>query len=281
MKRVLVTGAGGFVGARILQQLAGRWELSPYPHGTLATATQAEVLHTVLQFHPEVILHTAALSDTGYCAAHPEESFHANVELPCWIAQAARQCGAKLVAFSSDQVYAGLEGLGPFSEQTPLRPANVYGRHKREAELRVLDLLPDAVLLRATWLYDLPGYGLPIRGNLPLNLWQAALQGKAVRFSCKDFRGVTYVRQAIENLLPAVELPGGVYNFGSDNDADMLTTASHFCNALGISPTLESADWSRSLRMDTAKAQSGGLVFDTTFAGINRCLQDYNLAALL
>lgn len=281
MKRVLVTGAGGFVGARILQQLAGRWELSPYPHGTLATATQAEVLHTVLQFHPEVILHTAALSDTGYCAAHPEESFHANVELPCWIAQAARQCGAKLVAFSSDQVYAGLEGLGPFSEQTPLRPANVYGRHKREAELRVLDLLPDAVLLRATWLYDLPGYGLPIRGNLPLNLWQAALQGKAVRFSCKDFRGVTYVRQAIENLLPAVELPGGVYNFGSDNDADMLTTACHFCNALGISPTLESADWSRSLRMDTAKAQSGGLVFDTTFAGINRCLQDYNLAALL
>lgn len=281
MKRVLVTGAGGFVGARILQQLAGRWELSPYPHGTLATATQSEVLHAVLQFHPEVILHTAALSDTGYCAAHPEESFHANVELPCWIAQAARQCGAKLVAFSSDQVYAGLEGLGPFSEQTPLRPANVYGRHKREAELRVLDLLPDAVLLRATWLYDLPGYGLPIRGNLPLNLWQAALQGKAVRFSCKDFRGVTYVRQAIENLLPAVELPGGVYNFGSDNDADMLTTARHFCNALGISPTLESADWSRSLRMDTAKAQAGGLVFDTTFAGINRCLQDYNLAALL
>ena len=123
MKRVLVTGAGGFVGARILQQFTGRWELSPYPHGTLATATQAEVLHTVLQFRPEVILHTAALSDTGYCAAHPEESFHANVELPCWVAQAARQCGAKLVAFSSDQVYAGLEGLGPFSEQTPLRPA--------------------------------------------------------------------------------------------------------------------------------------------------------------
>lgn len=281
MKRVLVTGAGGFVGARILQQLTGRLELCPYPRGAMAAATQTEILDTVLRLHPEVILHTAALSDTGYCAAHPEESFRANVELPLWMAQAARQCGAKLVAFSSDQVYAGLEGTGPFSEQTPLSPANVYGRHKREAEQRILTLLPDAVLLRATWMYDLPGYGLPIRGNLPLNLLQAALRGKAVQFSRRDYRGVTYVRQAIENLLPALELPGGVYNFGSDNEMDAFTTAQQFCAALGISPTLEAADWPRSLRMDTAKARAGDLVFDTTIAGLTRCLQDYGLTALL
>ena len=281
MKRVLVTGAGGFVGARILQQLTGRLELCPYPRGAMAAATQTEILDTVLRLHPEVILHTAALSDTGYCAAHPEESFRANVELPLWMAQAARQCGAKLVAFSSDQVYAGLEGTGPFSEQTPLSPANVYGRHKREAEQRILTLLPDAVLLRATWMYDLPGYGLPIRGNLPLNLLQAALRGKAVQFSRRDYRGVTYVRQAIENLLPALELPGGVYNFGSDNEMDAFTTAQQFCAALGISPTLEAADWPRSLRMDTAKVRAGDLVFDTTIAGLTRCLQDYGLTALL
>lgn len=264
-----------------MQQLAGRWELLTLPRGMLATADREAILAAVQKLHPDAILHTAALSDTGYCESHPEESYRANVEVPVWVAEAAKAAGAKLVAFSSDQVYAGLQAQGPFDEETSLSPANVYGRHKLEAEQRMLDRLPEAVLLRATWLYDLPSYGLPVRGNLPLNLWRAALRREPVRFSCRDYRGVTYVRQAVENLLPALALPGGVYNFGSENDTDMYTTAQHFCATMGITPPLEKADWPRSLLMDTRKAQAGGLHFDTTTAGIRRCLQDYGLTALL
>lgn len=276
MKRVLLTGTG-FVGARVLQQLAGRVEISAFPRGMLAKAGQEEILRVVQEQHPDCILHTAALSDTGYCQAHPEESHRANLLVPVWIAEAAGQVGAGLVAFSSDQVYAGLEDHGPFDEALPLSPANIYGQHKYEAEQRVLDLLPRAVLLRATWLYDLPGYGLPVRGNLPLNLWRAALTRQPLWFSCRDWRGVTYVRQAVENLLSAMELPGGVYNFGSENDTDMFETAQRFCDAMGIAPPLEEGDWSRSLLMDTRKARAGGVVFDTTCEGIFRCLRDYGL----
>ena len=32
---------------------------------------------------------------------------------------------------------------------------------------------------------------------------------------------MSYVREVIENLIPAMELPGGVYNFGSECDGDM------------------------------------------------------------
>lgn len=277
MMRVLVTGAGGFVGTRVMQQLGGRLELLPLPRGMLATATREDIRQVVEQLHPDAILHTAALSDTGYCEAHPEESFRANVELPVWLAQAAWDTGARLVAFSSDQVYAGLDAPGPFGEDTPLSPSNVYGRHKREAERQVLDLLPRAVLLRATWMYDLPGYGLPIRGNLLLNLWRAALEQETLRFSARDHRGVTYVRQAVDNLLPALALPGGVYNFGSENDTDMYTTACQFCAVLGLDVPLEQTAWSRSLLMDTRKAQAGGVQFDSTLEGLRRCLRDYGL----
>lgn len=280
MKKILLTGAGGFVGSRICQQWQGRYELCTLPRGFLCTADEAAIRAQVETLCPDVILHTAALSDTGYCARHPAEAYRANVELPVWLARAARQTGAKLVAFSSDQVYAGVQQPGPLPETLVLRPANIYGQYKLEAEQRVLDLCPDSVHLRASWMYDLPGYGLPIRGNLPLNLLRAALKGETVRFSRSDHRGVTYVRQVIENLEPAMELPGGVYNFGSGNAEDMVCTARRFAKALGITIKITEEIWERNLVMDAAKLERSGIRFAATQQGILRCLRDYGLADL-
>ena len=105
MKRVLITGGSGFLGARILQQGLGDAELCSLPRGFLAAAGEAEVTEAIQKLQPAAIVHAAALSDTGYCAQHPEEAHRANVELPVWVAKAACASGAKLLAFSSDQVY--------------------------------------------------------------------------------------------------------------------------------------------------------------------------------
>ena len=277
MKKILITGAGGFVGSRILQQWQGKYELCTLPKGFLRTAEAGQVAEQVGLVAPDIILHTAAISDTGYCAAHPEEAYRANVRLPVWLAQAAAECGARLVAFSSDQVYAGAEQPGPLPETLELHPSNLYGQYKLEAEDRVLDLCPDSVHLRATWMYDLPGYGLPIRGNLPLNLLRAALKGESVQFSRNDHRGVTYVRQVIDDLEPALSLPGGVYNFGSGNDADMASTARQFARELGVQVQVEEAGWHRNLVMDSTKLERAGIYFDTMQQGIRRCLRDYGL----
>ena len=228
--------------------------------------------------HPDIILHLAAISDTGYCTQHPAEAYRANVELPVWLAKAARQVGAKLVAFSADQSYAGVKQTGPLPETLDVHPANVYGQYKLEAEQQVLALCPDSVHLRAAWMYDLPGYGLPIRGNFLLNLLTAAMRQETLRFSMQDYRGITYVREAVERLTQAMELPGGVYNFGSENDCDMVTTARRACALLDIHPVIEAADWPRSLLMDGGRFRAAaGVGFDDTLMGVQRCLRDYGL----
>lgn len=273
MKKILVTGAGGFVGARILEMWRGRFELSAFPPDFLRTADETAVRRFITAERPDVIVHTAALSNTQVCQQHPEESFRANVLLPEWVAAAAAETGAKLLSFSSDQVYAGVQQPGPLAEALPLSPANVYGRHKLEAEARVMARCPDAVALRLPWMYDLPGGRLPIRGNLPLNLLRAAQDGSPVQFSRNDWRGVSFVREVIENLRSALALPGGVYNFGSGNDANMAETAKQFAERMGITVKLEPADWHRDLLMDGSKAAAQGIRFRSTLDGFAECLK--------
>ena len=104
MKRIFVTGAGGFVGARACRFLQGNYEVLTLPKGWMASCTELQLMQSIAEAQPDVILHTAAISDTGYTEQHPEEAYRANVELPLWLARAAAQCGARLVGFSSDQV---------------------------------------------------------------------------------------------------------------------------------------------------------------------------------
>jgi len=277
MKRILVTGAGGFVGARIMDMWRGQFELCSFPHDFLCTADESAVYRFILKKHPDVILHTAALSNTQYCQQNPEDSFRANVLLPEWVAKAAAEVGAKLLSFSSDQVYAGVQERGPLAETRALSPANVYGQHKLEAEARVFAHCPDAVALRLPWMYDFPGYKLPIRGNLPLNILKAAKTGEAMHFSRSDYRGISYVREVIENLIPAMELPGGVYNFGSECDGDMVETARCFANLLQVDVKIEESDFTRNLAMDTGKLKEHGIVFSSTWGALRVCLGDYKL----
>ena len=100
----------------------GRFELSAFPPDFLRTADETAVRRFITAERPDVIVHTAALSNTQVCQQHPEESFRANVLLPEWVAAAAAETGAKLLSFSSDQVYAGCSSPGLWPKRCPSPP---------------------------------------------------------------------------------------------------------------------------------------------------------------
>ena len=145
---ILVTGASGFVGGKIMQM---RSDAIASP--SLRGMGEEEIRRMLDSLDVDTIVHTAAISDTRVCQQSPEESYRANVEIPVFLARAVKDRPIKLVCFSSDQVYTGTKEDGPFSEEMA-KPANVYAEHKLEMEQRVLDTVPDAVMLRAEWMYD-------------------------------------------------------------------------------------------------------------------------------
>jgi dTDP-4-dehydrorhamnose reductase len=193
--RILLTGANGFLGRRI----AAIADCIASP--SLREADEDDVKRLIEQSEPELIIHTAGIADTGVCERNPEASYQANVILPLHIAKAAQ--GIKTLFFSSDQVYAGSISEGPFREEDLKTPANVYGRHKLEMEERVLSLNPNAVMLRATWMYDLPAYPHDKTRNFMTQIIFAGMRQEAVTFSNQEYRGISYAREVAELTLAA------------------------------------------------------------------------------
>lgn len=261
--KVLVTGARGFVGARIMEALDGA-QAAP----SLRNATRDDIRRWIDAEQPDAVVHTAAISDIGECAADPEGSRRANVDIPVWIAET----GVKAVLFSSDQVYSGCQGPGPYVEADAM-PENLYARHKLEMEERALAVNPDSVLLRATWMYDMPKAGTPNRPNFLTLL----LGRDALAFSNAARRGLTYVREVAANIEAALRLPGGAYNFGSENDLTTYETARRFAEALALRVELSGDIREHDFSMNCDKLRARGIAFDSTLDGLMRCARDYNL----
>ncbi len=259
---ILITGAAGFVGRRLMETVPGA-VAAP----SLRNASQEDVKRIMEESGAEAIVHTAAISDIGACQADPEASYRANVQIPLWLASAAGN--RKLVCFSSDQVYSGSKEAGPYSEEMTA-PGNVYACHKLEMEQRVLEILPEAVMLRAEWMYDLRAP----KPNYLLNVLRA--EG-TVAFSSRQYRGVTYLGEVAEAMDRVLALPGGAYNFGSETTLSMQELTKRLAALLGKPLAVEDAPPRHNLWMDCGKAARYGVVFSDVLTGLTKCLQEYGL----
>ena len=71
----------------------------------------------------------------------------------CVLGEAAREAGAKMIHISTDYVFSGT-GYRPYKETDGTRPVSVYGRTKLAGEEGLMEVCPDAVIIRTAWLYS-------------------------------------------------------------------------------------------------------------------------------
>lgn len=288
MQKILVTGASGFVGSRVVERWRNDYIILAPSHTELDITDAASVERYLLEQAPQVVVHLAALSNTWYCEQHPDESYRVNVEGVCNLATAAARNGVKLILFSSDQVYNGNLESGALDEDVAVAPENVYGRHKLEAEQRALELCPSAVALRATWMYDSERAGMPVHQNFVLNIANAIKERKPLVLPVREYRGITWVRDVVEYLPATFTLPGGVYNYGAGNTMNTYETACCYCEMLvGLrSGPLLQPDYERyplherNLAMSTEKifrASGGAVCFGSTMDSLRIFADIHNL----
>lgn len=279
--KILITGANGFVGCRVARFLGMSHQIIALSSKDL-DITDIDAVYSVVMDHlPKAIIHLAALSDPGYCQQNPEDSKIVNLEGTINVARAAAAVGAKMIFASSDQVYSGLLEEEPFVETLELSPVGVYGQHKLAAETAMLSLLPNAVALRLTWMYDIPASPLRQNQGILVRLMKAAEQRQPLYVSTQETRGITHVWEVVRRIEGTIGLPSGVYNFGATNEVSTFDTyraAAQFLMTTGfieMEPhdlVQPSEDPHRSLSISLAKLERFGLTFPNSIAGLRTAL---------
>ena len=85
-----------------------------------------------------------------------ETAHRVNAMAPEMMARICRLEGMRFIHLSTDYVLDGRrEGLK--TEEGKCRPVNVYGESKLEAEFRVREEMPDALVARVSWVFGNPG----------------------------------------------------------------------------------------------------------------------------
>ena len=280
--KLLITGGTGFLGRRAAAyfETLGFRVLTP-SHKDLDITRREAVRDWFRENRPEAVIHTAAVSDTGLCQRQPEWSERINVAGCVHLAESCAEIGAKLIICSSDQVYSGSPLPGPHREDEPVTPNNIYGNQKLRAEQRCLELLPETVCLRLSWMYS--GESRPGEHGHFLSTLKAALEDetKPLTWPVYDRRGITDVDAVVKNLPAALKLPGGICNFGAENHADTYKTVQRLLEQLGLTDALarltpnEEAfrDSPRDISMDTAKIREAGIFFPSTLEGLISALK--------
>lgn len=157
--KVMIFGATGLLGKALVRE----WKddvVVGLGSRDVDIRDAARVRQWVQKALPEWIVLAAAYTDVDGCETHADLAFSVNRDGAVNVVQAAKQAGAKLLFLSSDYVFDGKKSL-PYEVSDARNPQSVYGRSKAEAEVRLLDVLPDVCIARTSWLFGTGGKCFP------------------------------------------------------------------------------------------------------------------------
>lgn len=257
MDSILVTGAGGLVGGKIVQRLL-ETEIS-FVHAVyhsqldntvnnrerirkhiLDLTNTNEVARLITTIKPQLVIHAAAMTNVDACEYNRELAYASNVTCTESIAQACAAIGAQLIYISTDYVFDGSnEQPGPYSETAPIHPINYYGLTKFKGEESVqkyCEAKTKWAICRSSVIY---GSTLGSRLNFVLWLVKELRVGHTVRVVKDQFSTPTLVDHLVTIVIEIGLQEGkGVYHTAGADFIDRLSFAKQVANAFALDTSL-------------------------------------------
>lgn len=172
MTKVLITGANGQLGSDIVlaMQQAG-YDTIGLTHQDIDVGNLMQVKKVLMYYNPHIVINTAAFHHVDQCETDHKQATLINATSPAFMARMCRYFNMQLIHFSTDYVFGG-DKSSPYLETDVTVPLNVYGKSKREGELKIQAEGAQHLILRVSALYGKK----PCRAKSGLNFIQLMLK---------------------------------------------------------------------------------------------------------
>ncbi|MBW4425008.1 MAG: NAD(P)-dependent oxidoreductase [Nostoc desertorum CM1-VF14] len=220
MKKLLITGASGFLGWHLCQLAKQEWEVYGTYFSHSLEIPGIKMLKVNLTDFQELqrifsdvkltaVIHTAALSQPNFCQTHPEESHAINVTASCNIAGLCADNSIPCAFTSTDLVFDGLNA--PYRETDSVCPVNLYGEQKVMAEVGMLERHPMTAVCRMPLMF---GAATPTAKTFIQPFIQTLQAEKELNLFIDEFRTPVSGTTAAKGLLLALEKVNGIIHLG-------------------------------------------------------------------
>ena len=150
---IAILGASGQVGSEFVSLLQDDTDLIVPLRNQLNLAEADQIYSWLDREHPTVIINAAAFTDVDGAENKRQEALALNAQLPLALASWCRFNHARLLHFSSDYVFSGVE-TSIMNETVTPNPLNWYGKTKAMGDKFILDSKANALILRSSWIYS-------------------------------------------------------------------------------------------------------------------------------
>lgn len=292
--RILITGVNGLLGQKLqMQLLRDSYDLAgiDLQPGALVPSEQVaysqlditdrkKVIEQAKAFHPDVIVHAAAMTGVDQCETDRDLCWRVNVAATENVVLAATKVGARVVFISTDYVFDGKSG--PYSEDDVPNPVGYYGKSKLAAENIVRGMESGGTVVRTIVLY---GCGVSIKSSFITWLLGELRAGRPVRVVDDQWGNSTLADDlavGIDRLLLLGK--DGLYNMGGAGFMTRYEFAQRTAKFFGLDESLISPVSTAVFNQPAKRPLRSGLVTEKAecelqlwFMTVEQALEVYRL----
>lgn len=194
----------------------------PYPESNysfdqLDITDQSQVDEVIARHKPDVVIHTAAMTNVDQCETEREDCWKQNVDAVEYLIKACERSNSFLIHLSTDFIFDGEDG--PYDEGAPANPISYYGESKLAAEKLLLKANVKYAIARTVLVYGI-AHDMS-RTNIVLWVKKSLEDAKAIKVVDDQLRSPTLAEDlAIGCYLLAEKRAEGIFNISGK---DLLT----------------------------------------------------------
>jgi dTDP-4-dehydrorhamnose reductase len=235
MKIVLI-GSTGQLGTDLMKILKQEHEIIGLTHQDIEVTdyTSCQILKN---YHPEIIINTAAFHKTDQCEEEPTKTFTVNAIGAKNISTISKEIEATTIFISTDYVFDGSK-TEPYTEDDITNPINTYGISKLAGELFTKQN-PKHYIIRVASLFGAAGASGK-GGNFIETMITKAKKNEPISVVDDMWMSPTYTKDAASTIKRIIEakLPFGTYHATNQGYCTWFQFAQEIFKITNLNPTL-------------------------------------------